>query len=61
MLKIYKLEETAKIPSFGTDEAACFDTWTGENPLDEQQYAQLIQQKYGNICNWLGIWQSIWT
>jgi hypothetical protein len=45
----------------GIWDCAWFDTWTGENPLNEQEYAQLIQQKYGNICNWLGIWQSIWT
>ena len=34
MLKIYKLEETAKIPSFATQEAACFDIYANIVPQD---------------------------
>lgn len=34
MLKVYKLEETAKIPSFATQEAACFDIYANIVPQD---------------------------
>ena len=46
MLKIYKLEETAKIPSFGTDEAACFDIYANIVPQDYVVYNHISDKMF---------------
>ena len=42
----------------GTWDCAWFDTWTGGNPLSQQQYKELILQKYSPFCNWIGVWEG---
>ena len=42
----------------GTWDCAWFDTWTGGNTLSEQQYKELILQKYSPYCNWIGVWEG---
>ena len=42
----------------GTWDCAWFDTWIGGNPLSQQQYKELILQKYSPFCNWIGVWEG---
>lgn len=42
----------------GTWDCAWFDTWTGGNTLTQEQYKELILQKYSPYCNWIGVWEG---
>lgn len=52
-------------PQGMTWDYAWFDTFTDEivigEGINETQYQAMIEQKYGNLCSSIGIWQPIWT
>jgi len=37
-----------------------FDSWVTFNPLTQNQYQELMQNKYGSYCDAIGVWKQIY-
>lgn len=41
-------------------DCAWFDTYTGAETLEPEEYNAILREKYSPLCSWIGFWQPIY-